>query len=473
MTSAQSLRSLPAVDNILRHPQLASVAEVFPRQQIVEWIRQSVDGCREAILAGTELDAAAATDFVVAQTLERKQVEDGRRQQRVINATGILLHTNLGRAPLAKRAIQRMQESSGYANVELNLQTGKRNKRGERVCELLRQLTGAEAAAIVNNCAAATMLVLQTLAAGKEVIVSRGQLVEIGGGFRLPEVFAASGAVLKEVGTTNRTYLRDYEAAISERTGAIIRVHRSNFFQRGFVTEPDIVDLVALGREHNIPVVDDVGSGCMQDLATYGLREPTVPNSVAAGADLTLFSGDKLFGGPQAGIIVGKSEWVAAMRRNPMMRALRVDKVTLAAIEATTEIHLAGAAAKELPLLQMMARTTDSLRDDCESVCNGLSVPPQFSVDVAECTSEVGGGSVPGSQIPGFGLRITGDSIQDVAIRLRCGSPAVLCRINDDAVLLDLRTVAVEQLDTLAQQLSHALAGPAATPSSPLEGRSE
>ncbi|MCP4511052.1 MAG: L-seryl-tRNA(Sec) selenium transferase, partial [Fuerstiella sp.] len=350
MPSAQYLRSLPAVDHVLRHPLLLSVTTVFPRQQIVAWIRQSIDACRAAILAGEELDAKAATDFVVHQVLKFSQIEDGRRQQPVINATGILLHTNLGRAPLAARAVERMKESSGYANVEMNLQTGKRNKRGERVCELLRQLTGAEDAAVVNNCAAATMLVLQTLAAGKEVIVSRGQLVEIGGGFRLPEVFSASGAMLTEIGTTNRTYLGDYQDAITENTGAIIRVHRSNFFQGGFVTEPDIADLVALGLERNVPVVDDVGSGCMQDLTTFGLREPTVPDSVAAGADLTLFSGDKLFGGPQAGIIVGKSQWIEALRQNPMMRALRVDKMTLAAVEATAEIHMAGTTSDEIPL---------------------------------------------------------------------------------------------------------------------------
>lgn len=473
MASAQSLRSLPAVDHVLRHPQLLPVTAVFPHQQIVVWVRQSVDACREAILAGEELDADAAASFVVARTLELSQVEDGRRQQPVINATGILLHTNLGRAPLAARAIKRMQKSSGYANVEMNLQTGKRNKRGERICDLLRQLTRAEDAAVVNNCAAATMLVLQTLAAGKEVIVSRGQLVEIGGGFRLPEVFSASGATLKEVGTTNRTYLRDYQDAITENTGAIIRVHRSNFYHEGFVTEPDIIDLVALGRESNVPVVDDIGSGCMQDLTAYGLREPIVPNSVSAGADLTLFSGDKLFGGPQAGIIVGRSEWIGDLRRNPMMRALRVDKVTLAALEATTEIHLAGTAAEELPLLQMMSHTTDDLRSNCETVCNNTTASQQFTVEIVECTSEVGGGSVPGSQISSFGLRITGDSIQNVAMRLRCGSPSVLCRINDDAVLLDLRTVQTDQLGTLAQQLSSALSGPSATPSNSPEGRSE
>jgi L-seryl-tRNA(Ser) seleniumtransferase len=473
MTSAQYLRSLPAVDHVLRHPQLSPVVKVFPRQQIVDWIRQGVDACRTAILAGAEFDADAAANFVVSRTLELKQIEDGRRQQPVINATGILLHTNLGRAPLAARAIRRMQESSGFANVEMNLQTGKRNKRGERVCELLRQLTGAEDAAIVNNCAAATMLVLQTLAAGKEVIVSRGQLVEIGGGFRLPEVFSASGVTLKEVGTTNRTYLRDYQDAITENTGAIIRVHRSNFYQGGFVTEPDIDDLVALGQQHIVPVVDDIGSGCMQDLTAYGLREPTVPNSVAAGADLTLFSGDKLFGGPQAGIIVGKSEWVKALRRNPMMRALRADKVTLAALEATTEIHLAGTTAEELPLSQMMSRTTDDLQTNCETVCKQITESQQFAVEIVECTSEVGGGSVPGSQIPSIGLRITGNSIQDVAIQLRCGDPAVLCRINDDAVLLDLRTVEVDHLGALAQQLSGALSATDATSSSPMEGRSE
>ncbi|MDG2130560.1 MAG: L-seryl-tRNA(Sec) selenium transferase [Fuerstiella sp.] len=473
MPSAQYLRSLPAVDHVLRHPLLLSVTTVFPRQQIVAWIRQSVDACRAAILAGEELDAKAATDFVVHQVLKFSQIEDGRRQQPVINATGILLHTNLGRAPLAARAVERMKESSGYANVEMNLQTGKRNKRGERVCELLRQLTGAEDAAVVNNCAAATMLVLQTLAAGKEVIVSRGQLVEIGGGFRLPEVFSASGAMLTEIGTTNRTYLGDYQDAITENTGAIIRVHRSNFFQGGFVTEPDIADLVALGLERNVPVVDDVGSGCMQDLTTFGLREPTVPDSVAAGADLTLFSGDKLFGGPQAGIIVGKSQWIEALRQNPMMRALRVDKMTLAAVEATAEIHMAGTTSDEIPLTQMMSRTTDELRRNSETLRNCMSVPEQFVVETVECISEVGGGSVPGSQIPGYGLRITGHAIQEVAIQLRCGKPAVLCRINDDAVLLDIRTVNADQLEILAERLSSALAGSVAAPSSPLEGRSE
>lgn len=457
MSSTESLRNLPAVDDILRRDELAEISTLYPRQQIVEWIRAGVDRCRKTILNGDTLDTAATALFVLDHTIQQAVVENGRRQQPVINATGILLHTNLGRAPLADLAIQRMQQSSGYANVEMNLYTGKRNKRGERICELLRQLTGTEDAAIVNNCAAATMLVLQAMASGKEVIVSRGQLVEIGGGYRLPEVFAASGAILKEVGTTNRTYLRDYENAISENTGAIIRVHRSNFFQGGFVTEPEITDLVALGQERNIPVIDDLGSGCIQDLTKFGLKEPSVGQSVAAGADVSLFSGDKLFGGPQAGIIIGCKKWIEAFRKNPMMRALRVDKVTLAAIEATAEIHLSGQAETELPLLRMLSKPAVEIRQACEAVLQQLQIPDSRTVDVVECTSEIGGGSVPGSQIPSFGLKVTGPRVDSFTAALRASSPAILGRIQDDTVLLDLRTVHEPQLSDFAASLSTAL----------------
>lgn len=457
MSSTESLRNLPAVDDILRHADLSTISGLYPRQQIVEWIRSAVDQCRKSILNGTTLDAAATARFVLDQTIQQSIVENGRRQQPVINATGILLHTNLGRAPLADLAIQRMQQSSGYANVEMNLHTGKRNKRGERICELLRQLTGAEDAAIVNNCAAATMLVLQAMAAGKEVIVSRGQLVEIGGGYRLPEVFAASGAILREVGTTNRTYLRDYENAIGENTGAIIRVHRSNFFQGGFVTEPDITDLVSLGKSRNIPVIDDLGSGCIQDLTKFGLKEPTVGHSVAAGADVSLFSGDKLFGGPQAGIIIGRKEWIEAFRKNPMMRALRVDKVTLAAIEATAEIHLSGRAESELPLLRMLSKSDHAIRQICEEVLEQLNIPNGCTLEVVPCTSQIGGGSVPGSEISSFGIRISGLRSDSVTALLRATSPAVLGRIQDETVLLDLRTVHDSQMSDLAASLSAVL----------------
>ena len=458
MTSAQQFRNLPAVDEILRHESLDVAVNAFPRRQIVEWIRTSVNECRKTVLAGTEFDADAAILFVVNRTLRQVAFEDGRRQHPVINATGILLHTNLGRSPLADKAVERMQECAGYANVEMNLHNGRRNKRGERVVDLLAKLTGSENAVIVNNCAAATMLTLQTIATGQEVIVSRGQLVEIGGGYRLPEVFAASGAILKEVGTTNRTYLRDYENAISDNTAAIIRVHRSNFFLSGFVTEPDIAELVALGRSHDVPVIDDIGSGCMSSLRNIGMEEPTVPASVAAGADLTLFSGDKLFGGPQAGLIVGRSKWTQALQDSPMMRALRVDKVTLAALEATVEIHLAGTADVELPLLCMISMTADEVRDRCEKVaqsvdCHGHSMV----VDIEKCTSQIGGGSAPGSEIPSYGLRFSGSGCESFSATLRTGSPAVVGRIHDDAVVLDVRTVADCQLNELADRINSAL----------------
>lgn len=481
MSTANLLRNLPAVDQILRRHEIAAVADRHSRQQLVKCIRHATDACRTHILEGSYLDADQATQFVLHSTIQQLQILDGQRQQLVINATGILLHTNLGRSPLAELAVQRMQQSAGYTNVELNLHSGKRNQRGERICQLFQQLTLAEDACVVNNCAAATMLVLQTLAAGREVIVSRGQLVEIGGGYRLPEVFTASGAVLREVGTTNRTYIKDYEEAISENTGALIKVHRSNFSQHGFVTEPDIADLVQLGHRHQLPVIDDLGSGCLSDLTPFGLHEPTVGASIAAGADLVLFSGDKLFGGPQAGIVVGKRVLIEALRKSPLMRALRVDKMTLAAIEATTEIHLAGNAMHEIPLLQMISRSSTDIQTACQqtlheiqhlmsadaeqgtdgSANSSTSVESvcfaDITIDITACNSQIGGGSVPGSELPSFALRISGGPCDRLAATLRNHSPAVLARIHDGSVILDLRTVNDSQLKLVAIAIVYAI----------------
>ena len=289
------------------------------------------------------------------------------------------------------------------------------------------------------------------------MIVSRGQLIEIGGGFRLPDVFRAAGVVLREVGTTNRTYLHDYENACGDQTGAIIRVHRSNFRQTGFVTEPSIDELVGAERPDNVPVIDDLGSGLMNDLSAYGLSEPSVPDSVAANADLVLFSGDKLFGGPQAGIIVGKRRWVDVLRKTPMMRAMRVDKVTLAALEATTEIHLAGNAMTELPLLRMISRQPSEIRANCERVICRLPEVAGFHVGIAACEAQVGGGSIPGISIPSFAIRIAGASSDDLAKRLRLGTPAVQPRVSDGSLLLDLRSVADADLDALTTRLCDAL----------------
>lgn len=457
MNSPEQLRQLPAVDEVLRWQQVHDLLNSVPRPQLVRWIRAAIDDCRNAILDGCAPQSELVTDGVLRRVMALFHRAEGRRLQPVINATGVLLHTNLGRAPLADVAVQEMTRCAKYANVELDLFTGKRSGRGERAVELLTQLTGAEDALIVNNCAAATMLVLQTLAADREVIVSRGQLVEIGGGYRLPEVFTAAGALLREVGTTNRTYLKDYEAAIGEQTAAMIRVHRSNFYQAGFVTEPDIAELVALGEARNLPVIDDLGSGCMTDLSPFGWAEPTVPHSIGSRADLTLFSGDKLFGGPQAGIIVGRSALVTRLRQSPMTRALRVDKMTLAGISATAECYLDGTAAKHVPLLQMLMRQPDEIRKSCEYVRSALQLPTGISCEVVECNAQVGGGSVPGADLRSYGLMLTGPDADQLSGCLRNSRPAVLGRIHDGAVLLDLRTVAADGIETFATTVQSAL----------------
>ncbi|MDG2223217.1 MAG: L-seryl-tRNA(Sec) selenium transferase, partial [Rubripirellula sp.] len=422
MSKTEKLRALPSVDEVLRSPGLAGLRGRLPHRRLSQWAKESIQFCRDEILAGKVGQNDSWLQQIVHLIERRQQADSGQAIQQVINGTGVVLHTNLGRAPLAEAAIKRMEQATGYANIELDLESGRRSKRGARVARMLAQLVGAEDAVIVNNCAAATMLVLQATAFGKEVIVSRGQLVEIGGGFRLPDVFVASGVKLREVGTTNRTYLRDYESAMGEQTGAVIRVHRSNFQQSGFVTEPTVDEMAALDRPSNVPVIDDLGSGCITDLASLGLDEPTVPASVACGTELTLFSGDKLFGGPQCGMIVGRKRWIDPIRTSPMMRAMRVDKLTLAALEATVEIHLAGRAMVELPVLRMLAADPQGLHERCEELKQRL--PDQNCLDVVPCDSPVGGGAIPGATRPGFALRIRGRNANSIARMLREGTPA-------------------------------------------------
>lgn len=455
MNKIDQLRNLPSVDELLRCDEIAELRRQHSHRRVADWVRSAVQDCREAIIDGVVLDSESTLRMIVDRVRVQLDNDMGRSIRRVINATGVVLHTNLGRAPLADRAVKQMNEAARYTNVELNLDAGRRSKRGERVSELLAQLAGSEDALVVNNCAAATMLVLQTIASGREVIVSRGQLVEIGGGFRLPDVFRSAGVSLREVGTTNRTYLGDYETAIGESTGAIIRVHHSNFQLTGFVTEPTIDELVMVRRPQGIAVIDDLGSGCIEDLSSLGLTEPTVPASVRAGADLTLFSGDKLFGGPQCGIIVGRSQWIDPLRKSPLMRAFRIDKLTLAALEATTEIHLAGDAFAEIPTLRMLAADAS----DIERRCSDLRrcVVDLCDAQVAPCQSQVGGGSVPGSTLESYGLKITAGHADRLAKLLRAGWPAVQARVTDDCVLLDLRTVAAGELEPLSARLRDAL----------------
>ena len=458
MNRTQQLRNLPAVDEVLRHAEIVRLPQHGSRQ-LTAWVRTAVDACRQRVLAGEDFEPQAATDWIVALVTQQAAEDDGQRLQHVINATGVLLHTNLGRAPLARRARERIQEASCYANVELNLATGKRSKRGERVCQLIAELVGAEAALVVNNCAAATMLVLQATASQREVIVSRGQLVEIGGGFRLPEVFAAAGVRLREVGTTNRTYVRDYESAAGPETGAVIRVHRSNFRQSGFVTEPTIAELVHCRRPEGVPVIDDVGSGCLYDFSAAGLDEPNVIDSLAAGADVTLFSGDKLFGGPQCGIVVGRQPWIDSMRVSPMMRAVRVDKLTLAALEATVEIHLAGNALSELPVLAMLTQDVSLVHEHCETALEQLG-QAAAQVKLTSCESQIGGGAMPEAALPSFGLQVETDRAEALARQLRTGSPAVQARVVDERLLLDFRTVMADEIQPLVARLTTLLRKP-------------
>ena len=455
MNKTEQLRQLPSVDQTLQNDTIVALLDQHPRPVVVSVIRKSIDRCREGILKGKQIDDLSSA--IIEDTLRLLADDQGQSVQRVINATGVLLHTNLGRAPLAPYAIERMLLAAGYANVELNLETGKRNKRGQRVADLLKLLCKSEDAVVVNNCAAATMLVLSAIASGKEVIVSRGQLVEIGGGFRLPDVFRSSGAILREVGTTNRTYVHDYENACCEETGAIIRVHRSNFLQTGFVTEPSIDEMVTAQRPDHVPVIDDLGSGSMHDISEYGLNEPSVHASIASGADLTLFSGDKLFGGPQCGMIVGRKKWIEKLRKNPLMRAMRVDKLTLATLEATIEIHMSGNAREDLPLLKMIGRTPAEIRQQCESVTQMIGTHDRIKIQIVDCQSQVGGGSIPGSIMPSVGIRIDGVDINRLAKRLRLGTPAVQTRIAEEGLILDLRTVPEQETEILAGRIRESL----------------
>lgn len=454
-----SPRDIPAVDVLLKNSAIEPLVDGRERGQIVSWIRDAAGKVRNRIMTvPAEFDSVAAVEqAVVSEVLARADSDATTSLQHVINATGVLLHTNLGRAPLAERALSKMREAAAYTNLELNLESGKRSQRGERVMQLLCRLTGADAAVVVNNCAAATVLVLQAIAGGKEVIVSRGQLVEIGGGFRLPDVFASAGVFLREVGTTNRTYIRDYESALNELTGAVIRVHRSNFYQGGFTTEPSIKELVECPTLKDVAVIDDLGSGLVTNLQSMGIAEPLVQGSVESNADICMFSGDKLFGGPQCGIIVGKKAWLQKIRSHPLMRALRCDKLTLAALEATAEIHLEQRAFEELPLFQMLRRTELEVRSACESLLSEIACNEK-DVEIVSSVSRIGGGSLPHVELPSFALSFGGSALQEVASKLRQGKPAVLARQANDRLLVDLRTVMDHELGSLASCLSRAFA---------------
>ncbi len=456
-------RKLPQVSKVLDAPALAAARAAHPPDAVTAAVRAELDTVRARLAAGDSADGVPSADELAALAAARLERDAAPRIRPVINATGVVLHTNLGRSPLHEEAARAAYEAArGYLNLELDLDTGKRSSRQLNVRAGLCALTGAESATAVNNCAAATVITLRTLAKGKEVVVSRGQLIEIGGSFRIPDIMAVSGATLREVGTTNITRLSDYEKAIGPGTGLLMRVHTSNYRVRGFTKSVGLDELVALGRKHNLPVVDDAGSGAAVDFARFGLPgEPVIAESIRAGADLVLFSGDKLLGGPQAGIIAGRAGLVQQIEKDPLMRAFRLDKMTLAALEATLRLYRdPERARRELPTLWMLTTPEAELRERCERLAARLrSLPGLAGVDMRKDTAYVGGGSLPDQALPTWVIALTADKLGDAefAARLRRGNPAVVGRVQGGEVLLDLRTVFDRQEDDLVNAVGAAV----------------
>ena len=443
MTNA--LRQLPSVDRLLQEPAIQALVTEHGHETIVQGIRAVLEQARHAIRSGASVPTRAA---LVQATQAHLAAQSLTRLQPVINATGVIIHTNLGRAPLSRAAIAAMRAvAAGYSNLEFDLLAGERGGRGAAVENMLTQLTGAEAALAVNNNASAVLLVLTALAAGRAVVISRGQLVEIGGGFRVPDVMRQSGARLVEVGTTNRTHLRDYERALAEHDdiAALMRAHRSNFRMLGFVTEPSLAEMATLAHAHGLPLIDDLGSGALLDTAPYGLEhEPTVQESIAAGADVVCFSGDKLLGGPQAGLIIGRTDLLTRIRRHPWARAVRMDKIALAGLQATLTHYLKGEAVTHIPVWQMIARPADDIRRQARRWARRLrakGIPAQ----VIAGRSTVGGGSLPGATLPTWLVALSTSDPDALAARLRRGTPPVVARVQEDRVVLDPRTVLAGQ----------------------------
>jgi L-seryl-tRNA(Ser) seleniumtransferase len=457
MNSQQELRSLPSVDRLLQHPHIAVLVEHWGHDLVVGTIRQVLDAAREAIRTGS---ACPSPGFLADQVDQWLQDQLRPTLRPAINATGVIIHTNLGRAPLSAEAREAMDAVAvGYSNLEYDLEGGQRGSRYVHAEVLLCRLTGAEAALVVNNNASAVLLILMALARGREVILSRGQLVEIGGGFRIPDVMRQSGAKLVEVGTTNRTYLRDYEGALNESTAALMRVHRSNFQLTGFVHEPELADMVALARERNVLLFDDLGSGTLLDTEPFGLsHEPTMQESVAAGASLVSCSGDKLLGGPQAGIILGRADLIARLKRFPLTRALRVDKTTLAGLQATLRHYLLHEAVRKVPIWRMICLDAEQLQERAQRWVSELQSRGVPAAALAG-RSTVGGGSLPTQTLPTCLVALELDSPDEIAQRLRTSEPPVIARIESDRLVLDPRTVLPEQEEALWEQVSTASLG--------------
>ncbi|HEY7358870.1 MAG TPA: L-seryl-tRNA(Sec) selenium transferase, partial [Ktedonobacterales bacterium] len=464
------LRQLPSVDELLRHALLAPIAAASARPLLVECARETLESLRQQIRSG---QASPALNTIAERVYQRFQQRQRPSLRPLINATGVIINTNLGRAPLSQESLQAIAEvAQGYANLEYDLEAGERGSRHAHVRALLAELTGAEDALVANNNAAAVLVVLSALAAGREVIISRGQLVEIGGGFRVPDVLRQSGARLVEVGTTNRTRPRDYESAITPETAVLLQVHPSNFLMTGFTESVALGPLAELAHSRGLLAVSDLGSGCFLDTVQFGLaHEPTPQESIAAGADIVCFSGDKLLGGPQAGIILGRRELISQIARHPLMRAIRIDKLTLAGLETTLRQYQRHEATGRIPIWRMIATTPAALQQRAcqwQAQLRGWDI----NAELVEGQSTIGGGSLPGETLPTTLLAIPESSakgqrsqpdaapeeqpyspLDALAARLRAGNPPVVARILRDQLLLDPRTVLPEQDDALLAAL--------------------
>ncbi len=458
-----ALRSLPSVDALLQRVQGDAALNAIPRARVVRTVREVLSAERGRLLEGVK--RAGAVTPLDADALGRRVVAELSRAGAfslapIINATGVVLHTNLGRALLSPLALERLRRvGSAYSNLELDLKSKERGSRYVHVDGLLKRLTGAPASLVVNNNAAAVLLALESLAHGKEVIVSRGELIEIGGEFRIPDIMRRSGAILREVGTTNRTHLRDYAEAIGPETALLLKVHTSNYRVLGFTAQVPTPELVELGQSRGIPVMEDLGSGCFVDLRPYGFPyEPTVQEAVAAGLDLVSFSGDKLLGGPQAGIVVGRADLVERLKKNPLNRALRIDKLTLAGLEATLYAYEAGNALETIPTLRMLTERLAAVRRRARRLLRRLSpsAVTALGATLVEGRAQVGGGSLPLVEVPTVVLAIgtTERSAQALDQALREGEPPVIGRIADDRLLLDCRTILNSDIPALADALT-------------------
>lgn len=440
------LRKIPKIDDLLKEPALEGACAQCSHSVLLEAIRETIDGLRQSILSGAE-DVSLDTDSICEAVLHCLKEKTTMSLRPVINATGIILHTNLGRARLSDNAVKAITSvAQDYNTLEYNLKKGARGSRYDHVEKLVTKITGAEDCLVVNNNAAAVILILSTMAKGKEVIVSRGELVEIGGAFRIPDIMSQSGGILTEVGTTNKTHYADYKNAITPETGALLKVHTSNFKIYGFFEEVSLDDMVQLGHEHHLPVIYDLGGGALVRLEDYGISdEPNVIDCMKSGVDILSFSGDKLLGGPQAGIIIGKHEYIEAMKKNPLTRAFRIDKLTLAALEATLRDYLdPETAVQSIPTLQMMAATVETLTPKGEKLFALLNDDPQgYTVELTQDVGQIGGGSVPTQMIPSVvvALKPEHTSLDTLERELREASLPIIARISKERMLFDVRTI--------------------------------